>query len=376
MKILIAYRDNLETDNLFVQTLVSGLRSLNISVDLSLDTFWDEKRAHAYDIIHIHWPEELFKWERVSEENLRHLSSKLSSLRDAGVKIVYTRHNLVPHYSSRQLIELYSIVETYCTTVVHMGDFSRKEFDSKYPGNNQMHAVIAHHIYENVYNEQITQEDARRGLGISTGKFVILSFGKFRQKEEMFMVLKAFCRLRVKKKYLLAPRFFPFEKRPHNKKCINRFLSVLGYHVVRPLFRYFHTRLGLEKELVSNEDLPVYFAAADVVFIQRINILNSGNIPTSFLFKKVVVGPDCGNITEILRTTANPIFDPADDKSIVAALEKAYSLSNVGKGIGNYQYALAKWGVEKICREYMKLYEKCLDHDNCTDNILINQIFE
>jgi len=368
MKILIAYRDNLENDNLFVQTLVSGLRSLNISVDLSLDLFWDDKRAHLYDIIHIHWPEELFRWEHITDDNLRDLRSKLSSLRDEGVKMVYTRHNLIPHYSSLPLLELYSIVETYSTTIVHMGDFSRNEFDSKYPGNNQTHAIIAHHIYENEYDEQITQKDARTRLGISTKKFVILSFGKFRQNEEMLMVLKAFCLSPIKNRYLLAPRFFPFEKRPQNKRCINRFLSVLGYYVVRPLSRCFNTRLGLVKELVSNEDLPVYFAAADVVFIQRINILNSGNIPSSFLFKKVVVGPDCGNISEILRATGNPTFDPHDHRSIVTALKEGYSLSNTKKGFDNYHYARSNWGIEKICKEYKSVYENSLSRDHSNDD--------
>lgn len=362
MKVLFAYRNNLVNDNLFVKTLVSGLQLLDVTIDLSLDRFWDNKRSYSYDIIHIQWPEELFKWESISDKDLIELRDKLNSLRESGVKIVYTRHNLTPHYSDESIGKLYSIVETYSTAIVHMGSYSMAEYNKKYPGNNKMQVVIPHHIYENVYNETISRDEARRRLNIPLSKFVILSFGKFRKKEEICMTLKAFCTLRVQNKFLLAPRIFPFEKTPHNDKLINRLLSAIGYYVVYPFSRFFNTRLGLENELVTDADLPLYFSAADVVFIQRKVILNSGNIPTAFLFKKVVAGPDSGNLSEILVVTENPIFNPDDNRSIVAALEKAYGLSRTEHGIKNYKYACEHWGTKDIATQYVRVYKKLLDN--------------
>lgn len=357
MKVLIAYRDNLVNDNMFVKTLVEGLRSVNITVDLSLDYFWDKDLSKMYDIIHIQWPEELFLWNNILDIDLVRLIDKLRLLRDKGVKIVYTRHNLAPHYPNDNINKLYSIIETYSSAIVHMGYFSMQEYKDKYPSKDIVQAVIPHHIYENVYNEHYTQEEARKRLKIPLNKFVILSFGKFRFKDEMMMVLKAFYKLSLRNKYLLAPRIFPFEKRSNSFSLLKRMLSFFGYYIIYPFSHYFNTKLGLEKELVTDEDLPLYFIAADVVFIQRKNILNSGNIPTSFLFKKVVVGPDCGNITEILEATFNPLFKPGDNKSVTNALMEAYLLSQGMHGANNYKFALEHWGVQVISREYLRLYE-------------------
>lgn len=360
MKVLFAYRNNLINDNCFVKTLISGLRALHVDIDFSLDEFWDENRSSAYDIIHIQWPEELFKWESPSFENLEKLRMKLDLLKKNGVKIVYTRHNLIPHYSDEHLIELYSIIETHSMAIVHMGHYSMMEYNMKYPDNNKIQVVIPHHIYENVYNENIPQNEARTRLDIPLDKFVILSFGKFRTREEIFMVLKAFFKLHLKNKYLLAPRIFPFEKYPQNHKLKNRIISAFGYYIVYPFSRLFNMKLGLEKQLIHDADLPLYFCAADVVFIQRKHILNSGNIPTSFLFKKVVLGPDTGNISEILRMTGNPMFDPADNKSILVALKKSYILCRKNWGMRNYEYAGKHWNIKNISNEYLRLYENVL----------------
>lgn len=357
MKVLIAYRDNLVNDNMFVKTLTEGLRSLNITVDLSLESLWDKDLAETYDIVHIQWPEELFQWKNITDLDLVRLTDKLNSLRCKGVKIVYTRHNLVPHYRNENLYKLYNIIETYSSAIVHMGNFSLKEYLDKNPSNDIIQSIIPHHIYEYVYNENFSQEEARRKLKIPLNKFVILSFGKFRFKDEIIMVLKAFYKLPLKNKFLLAPRIFPFEKKSNKKNLLKRLLSLLGYQVIYPYSRYFNSRLGLENELVTDEDLPLYFIAADVVLVQRKNILNSGNIPTAFLFKKVVVGPECGNITEILKATLNPLFNPKDNESMINALIEACLLSKKSHGLNNYKFALEHWGIQVISREYLRLYE-------------------
>ena len=62
--------------------------------------------------------------------------------------------------------------------------------------------------------------------------------------------------------------------------------------------------------------ISVLFAVSDVVFIQRCVILNSGVVPMAFLFGRGVVGPDSGNVGELLRVTANLVFSPSDQGSV------------------------------------------------------------
>lgn len=68
-----------------------------------------------------------------------------------------------------------------------------------------------------------------------------------------------------------------------------------------------------------------------MVFIQRTDILNSGNVPLALSFGRVVTGPDSGNIGGLLAETGNPAFDPADPRSVDIALERAARLSATDK---------------------------------------------
>lgn len=84
----------------------------------------------------------------------------------------------------------------------------------------------------------------------------------------------------------------------------------------------FNLQAGANDELIDNCDLPYYIAASDVIFIQRKDILNSGNVPLGFLYHKVVMGPATGNIGEILAATGNPTFHPDNRTDILEAFEK------------------------------------------------------
>ena len=102
--------------------------------------------------------------------------------------------------------------------------------------------------------------------------------------------------------------------------------------------------------------MATYFCASDVVFIQRRDDLNSGNIPMAFLFKKVVVGPDTGNIGEILKSTGNPVFDSQNSLSVRNALQAALNLSKTDLGRKNYDYAMTHWRSAQIGAMHASFY--------------------
>ena len=108
---------------------------------------------------------------------------------------------------------------------------------------------------------------------------------------------------------------------------------------------------GASDEPIDNCDLPYYMAASDVIFIQRKDILNSASIPLAFLFHKVVIGPNIGNIGEILQDTGNPVFHPDNQFDIIRALEAARQLS-----ARRNAYAIENMNSGKIGKEYAELY--------------------
>ncbi|HBN06291.1 MAG TPA: hypothetical protein DD434_10970 [Bacteroidales bacterium] len=345
MRILFVYREFLN-DNLFVHTLVKELKKRNHEVDSSVDNFWDNNKK--YDIVNIQWPEEIFKYI-IEKIDVVKLKNRIEDLKKQKTGILYTRHNSSPHFRNDNVLKLYHLVEQSADGIIHMGKFSINEILETEPNIKSKNFLIPHHIYENTYNENISKEDARKKLNLPLEKFIILSFGRFRDNSELFMLLNAYLSLRIKDKYLLAPRMLNFSK----KKSL---LKNLIYSFINIFFKVYSINSNNYDEIIDNDLLPYYLAASDVVFIQRKKILNSGNLPLGFLFKKVVLGPNCGNVNEILFETGNPIFEPNDNESIVKALENSYKLYIENHGYDNYNYAIKNMGINFVVDKYEKAY--------------------
>lgn len=98
-----------------------------------------------------------------------------------------------------------------------------------------------------------------------------------------------------------------------------------------------------------------------MVFIQRTDILNSGNVPQAFAFGRVVAGPAAGNIGEMLTATGNPVFDAADPASVDRALAEAVRLTAAGHGERNREYALEHLRLPQIAAAYGQLYTRLHD---------------
>lgn len=355
IKALIVFREDKDTDNLFVPILCDAIGMAGIDVRCSTKEFWESDTT--YDIIHFQWPEEAVGWTCNDPDIIRRLDERIKFFRSRGAHFVYTRHNVRPHYSNDIINRAYDIIETESDVIVHMGHFSRNEFAAKHPGSRNV--VIPHHIYENTYNESISMVCARQHLKLPQDAFIVTAFGKFRNREEIRMMLDAFRAWDEKHKLLLAPRLFPFSRsNNYGGNLFKKLTSRIGYHLLMPLLcRLWKLRAGANDELIENADLPYYIAASDILFIQRIDILNSGNVPLAFLFRKTVVGPNVGNIGEILRETGNATFNPDDKASIVRALEEAQLLADEGQGNANYSYAKKFMNVRKIGQEYAQTYK-------------------
>ena len=352
-KILIVYNVQNE-DNLFVPLLYRTLQQLNPNIRCSQKEFWFTKEKT--DIIHFHWPEEVIDWNcpETNTKILQQLVDRITYFKSQGCKFIYTCHNLSPHHGNSIVSKAYRLIEENSDCIVHMGNYSYNILSQKYP--EKIHMIIPHHIYENSYNKHISQAEARRKLKIPINKTVITAFGSFRNIDEMSMVLKAYLKSNLRHKYLLAPRLYPFSKHP-KKKPLKQIMAWIFYQMLIPVFnRFFNIQGGENDQIISNDLLPYYLIASDVVFIQRNKILNSGNIPLAFLFQKVVIGPDCGNAGELLRKTGNPVFNPNAISSITAALQNAITLNLQHQGEANYQYALKHFNLEITANQYITIY--------------------
>ncbi|MBM9538186.1 hypothetical protein [Desulfobulbus alkaliphilus] len=354
MKVIFPFNRDL---NPLVSLLISGLRDAGCFVDQGTMMFWD-RTLFDYDIVHIQWPETLFDWRIPTEIELILLRQRLQEIRQRA-KIIYTVHNRESHHANSEsaaiLKELYTLVEQECDVMVHLGEASKAEYQNRPEFTRQQHVMIPIPVYDALYSQflSVTPKEAKGRLGVPQNKKIVLAFGNFRYEQEKQLVLSAVSALKKRHFCLVAPKWY---------KAHEYFFSFIYPMLsLRSARKYFWAwRNGLKlgvKKTMSDEEVALYFTAADVVFIQRVDELNSGNIPMAFLFRKTVLGPDQGNIGQWLRLTGNPVFDPVDNFSLQSALENALKLSDTDKGEENYTFAMTHWLTKKICMEHEILYK-------------------
>lgn len=319
--------------NPFVGTIMETLTSLGAQVFYGADRLF--KKDERFNVVHFMWPDALFGWthEAISPEIIAKLEDSIKRHKESGAIIAYTRHNVRPHVDDNPLlIQAYDIVERSADLIFHMGEYSMKEFLNKHPESSSKNVIVPHHTYARI-SRSVTRKEAREWFGLSEDDKVVLSFGVFRNEDERSLLFTALRGCNIKNLKVLAPRF---------SSCPPPW--IIGH---------------LNGGAVPEQILPMYFAAADVVFIQRRQILNSGNVPMAFYFGCACVGPDDGNVGEILKATGNPVFDPANPASAGEAIVKAFAaIDKYNRGAKNKKWADKNWNQELVVSQIMDAYRE------------------
>lgn len=348
--------------NRFLVDLNSAL-SEYCEVVHSSDAFW--KMDGDYDIVHLHFPEYVTfeieaAYQRGLEQSLIDAMEERLRAWSARAKVIVTRHVLLPHdaLSNPMWEKMYETVYRYADGVVHFANASLDEFRERYAdtvfnrGTEPAHAIIPHHNYCSLPND-ITRAAARTALGIRPDASVMLVFGAIRHDAERQLVLDTFNALDADNKVLLVSRW--------KEKLANVSWIRLKYWMrdaTRLWFRL-HPRFNFNYGFVTEADTQLYLNAADVLFIPRLRVLNSGNITLGMTFGRVVVGPDCWDVGELLRATGNPVFDPDSPKTATMAVQRGLELARGDTtGAANRQLALAEWGADKCAANYAEFFRQ------------------
>lgn len=296
--------------NPFPQHIYNELLEYDLDADCSAEAFWTCDPSD-YDVVHIQFPETLFKWkvDDLRPAEYQRLVDRLNAFRAADCKIVYTRHNQTVHVPRKGCIDkVYRMLDAESDGILHMGRYSMMECKGKNPNSQARHYLAPHHTYPHLLR-RVDRRTCCVRLGLDPDRPVVLSFGSFRNDRERALVRDAVAGCGVSGVQLLAPA-----------------LAKGGF--------------------VSDRELPVYFGAADVVFLQRVRILNSGNLPLGFYYGKVVVGPNLCDVGEWLRATGNPVFEVFRPGSEATALARGIALAGQGLGEKNREFADREWSLE------------------------------
>jgi len=328
----------------------------------SSDAFWE--MTGEYDVIHLHFPEYLtfglqdaYK-QGLSGELIRATAERLEYWAKRA-KLVVTRHVLLPHDALEDPVweKMYAVFYRYADGVAHFAQASIDEFRKRYAGtawfrgHEPLHAIVPHHNYTSLPNA-LGREEARHRLGIAPAAKVMLVFGAIRNDAEKQLILETFRHMNVPGKLLLVSRW---------RETLRKVSWIRLKYWMRDLARLYynlHPSYHFNYGFVEEVDTQLYLNAADVLFIPRLWVLNSGNITLGMTFGKVVVGPNAWDVGELLSATGNPVFDPDHPDTAAAAVEEGFRLASEGEiGPTNQELALREWGADICAAQYLDLYQ-------------------
>lgn len=349
MKILLT--SNLNDGNDVIDGLYHRLQQ-HVDIQVSVKYFWETNLFTVPDIIHIQWPEQLFFWKPIDTEDLTRLIKQLKFWKDKGSKIIVTRHNIFPHTLNALYKEAYEIVYSYCDAVIHYSNASIHNFNTLYDVKKiyPIHEIIFHPMYSDIENN-IDTESARKYLDIDEDKKVILIFGAIRNDEERQFTLNVFNILDIQKKVLLAPSWY---QRVAKRTPIKWLFSKVKTFFDRP-----DKKLILSQKYVHEDDIQMYMHAANIIFLPRFEVLNSGVLLLAYSFNKIVVGPSSGSVGELLALSNNPAFEVGNVSDAALKIKEGLKLSN--KKINNYTFVKKHMNWDIIIDKHLQLYQNVIN---------------
>ena len=257
----------------------------------------------------IHWPEQLTNYQSPNASDISKIKEWLKNVSKKSV-IIWTVHNLYRHGFPDDIgfNSVYKLVANYSHIHIHHGNFSVKQVKQQYPKAKPIITrVINHGGYWNLIRH-LSKDEARKKLNIGLNGRVVLVFGAIRTSEEYLLVTRV---ARLSGIKLIIAGRLPYIRIRHRLSIfINKLLS--------------KNKILIEEGIIPEERIDVLLKACDTVFIPRIDSLNSGNVFLGFTFAREVIGPDIGNMGEVLKVTGNPVYDPKN----ISTLKEAFDSNN------------------------------------------------
>lgn len=323
--------------------------------------YWLQSRLDKFDVLNLHWPEGLLPKHLPFFDGVQLLCSVLNQFRQKGT-VVATVHNDLPHKNrGLQAKFLYESVYACCDGFIHMGNESKRLLFESFPDvSKKLHAVIPHGNYA-IFGERQNRLLAKQGLGLNDKPTAVL-MGALRTRRELLLsyrLLRAV--LMCGGQVIFAPKLeIGEDEGTRAVRFLNRILREGTALVVRAVLKL-NKRISVVGVPVPWSDMARLISAADVMLIARVNTLNSGNLPLGFTYGSVVVGPDSGNVGEILRDTGNVVFPASNsDLDFHNVMLKAFELVSQQVGEANYTLAMQDWTWDRVGQSYLEFFESVI----------------
>ncbi|HCC85361.1 MAG TPA: hypothetical protein DEQ06_01985 [Porphyromonadaceae bacterium] len=270
----------------------------------------------------------------------------IGTLRRRGIKVVYTVHNVLPHDTGLKHRRVFERVYRSVDALICHTEQAKKELVSGFGIPEQKIWVIPHGPLFHDY-PRMGRKEAKTRLNLEEN-IVVLHFGSIRPYKGTEFLLQAW--EWVAKAHPKAILLLAGNGEPSYLEEIQRLIASLDIQKqVRCDFRY-----------IPDEELPVYYQAADIVVYPYKDITQSGALLTGMAFGKAIVATAVGGFKEtIISGKTGLLISYGDVRGLANALneliDNPVKRKQLGRDVSFYLKQNNSWGA--IAKKTFDCYE-------------------
>ena len=349
MRILLVEKPS---ENGYIESLINAYKELGHEVYCGVYNFYHSNVIP--DIIHIHWPESLYKWNQVStidnKDSYELIKERLEWYKNNPTKIIHTIHNKKPHDGSNSKdIKIFNLILSSADIVVHHCKSSFNNYSNELLKNKNN--IICPHGDYLIHYKKIDKKIARKRYNISNDKIVTLNFGAQKRYKNELIISESFNQVKNESRFLLVAGRFDY---------INNSSIADWFYKIRNKIRkhFYHSKRKYIYNQIPLEELPYIMACSDIAFLGQKEALNSGFISLAATYSIPLVIPDTGCFKESANNWSYITYEAGNIKDASNKLNEMYNEIEKHSSKSNKKWLTEhSWiaHAEKIINEIKKL---------------------
>ena len=313
------------------------------------------------NVLHFDWPHDWYQGKNLATRLVKRWMYRRGLKARVSTKLVWTAHNLVAHDADDLQLEhqMLQLLVARCDGIIVLSDAAEKELRRLYevPESTRVRKALHGH-YIDCYSNNITRDAARQRLSIADSEQVFLSLGGVRPYKGHLELIRSFGSMAKQGQRLIVAG----NASDHQYELKLRDLAK-QQSVDNP-----HCRIEFHLRMIPDDELQVFFNAADICVLPFAKVLNSGSLLMAMSFGLPVVASEMGSIPEVVFPEASVLFSPENPAGLKIAMEDAANRFS----LGTYNQERREQLIEQVRHSYdwshfgratVGLYQELLSND-------------
>jgi len=269
------------------------------------------------------------------------LGSIARMVRKSGVKVLAITDNVIPHEKRIGDAAFSKYFINGCDGFVTMSKAVMSDLEKFTTTPHKKY--LLHPLYTS-FGEKLDKSAARKALGLDEHKKIVLFFGLIRKYKGLDMLLDAFNELKSNPhiNLLIAGEFYE-DKQPY--------LDLIEKYQIQD-------RVILHGKFIANEDVKLYFSAADLVALPYRSATQSGVTQVSFHFEVPTLVTNVGGLSEIIPDKIAGYVVNSSGKAIAEAIKDYFENNRMAAFTEGMKKEKQKYDWKIFVNEVFNLFKK------------------